>query len=67
MDAYEVAPFLLARSEGSENLKKAVIASFDRGECRQVLEKLENSEISIDDAVAQISKIMDLLHDDALR
>ncbi len=62
MDAYDVHPYLLARWNGAEDLKKAVIASFECGECRQILEKLEKGEISINDAITQISGAMDDIH-----
>lgn len=64
MDAFEGNPQLLARWSGGEDLKKAVIASFEYGECRRVLEKLEGKKISIRDAVAEISRILDDIHKD---
>lgn len=62
VDAYEAHPQLLARWGSGEDLRKAIIASFECGECRQILEKLNKGEVSVDDAVAQISRIMYRIH-----
>lgn len=61
-DAPDINSQLLARWHGSEDLKRAIKESFKYGECYQLLEKLGKGEVLIDDAVYQISEIIDRIH-----